>query len=144
MLFKPLLQLWFFQLYQGSILLLRPASNKLEMTYANKSHTCMLNLFNALPKVSKEGKIVADYMQGIQIIIDDFQWLVIPWVMEKLSFTHSIVLVRNKKNLQTSFMLETHRCHLKNYMTNFLIMHESFLKWEEANKGIPPSTSQFN
>ena len=73
MLFKPLLQLWFFQLYQGSILLLRPASNKLEMTYANKSHTCMLNLFNALPKVSKEGKIVADYMQGIQIIIDDFQ-----------------------------------------------------------------------
>ena len=50
------------------------AWNKLKMTYANKSHTCMaLNLFNALPKVSKEGKIVADYMQGIKIIIDDFQ-----------------------------------------------------------------------
>ena len=49
------------------------AWNKLEMTYANKSHTCTLNLFNALPKVSKEGKIVADYMQGIKIIIDDFQ-----------------------------------------------------------------------
>lgn len=87
----------------------------------------MLGLLDGLMKVNKKGKIVADYMEG-----------------KKLSLTHSMVFVRNKKNLQSPFMLETHQCHLKNYMTNFLIMHESFLKWEEANKGIPPITAQFN
>ena len=50
--------------------------------------------------------------------------------MEKLSFTHSMVFVRNKKDLQPSFVLETHWCHLKNYMTNFLIMNHS---WNEKN-----------
>ena len=40
------------------------AWNKLEVTYANKSHTHMLGLLDALTKVNKEGKIVADYMQG--------------------------------------------------------------------------------
>ena len=51
------------------------AWNKLAMTYADKSHTRMLDLLDALMKVSKEGKIVANYMQGIKIIIDDLSMI---------------------------------------------------------------------
>ncbi|RVW59848.1 hypothetical protein CK203_103972 [Vitis vinifera] len=45
------------------------AWNKLEATYANKSHTPMLGLLDALTKVNKEGKIVADYMQELTTAI---------------------------------------------------------------------------
>ena len=119
------------------------AWNKLEATYANRSNTRKLGLLDSLTNVTLADKSVADYMQGIKNILDNLELIGHP-VDDGATVIHTL------NGLGPAYLPLASAIRARDTPITFeelydkLLDHEAFLQRDEAKKGNPVVTAQFN
>ncbi|KAK0593671.1 hypothetical protein LWI29_001354 [Acer saccharum] len=119
------------------------AWNKLESTYANRSNTRKLGLLDSLTNVNLSDKSITDYMQGIKDILDNLELI-------GHSVDDGAAVIHTLNGLGPAYLSLASAIRARDSPISFeelydkLIDHETFLKREDAKKGVPQVTAQFN
>ena len=119
------------------------AWEKVRTIFANKSTTRMLSLLDSITKISKEGKTVSEYMQGIKSISDDLDMIGHP-------LGDGEIVVYTLNGLTVDFKDLAAAIRARDTVPSFeelhdkLLDHESFLKRDESRRSVPIVTAQFN
>ncbi|KAL5827771.1 hypothetical protein ACOSQ3_019620 [Xanthoceras sorbifolium] len=117
--------------------------NKLEATYANRSNTRKLGLLDSLTNVTLVDQSVADYIQAIENILDNLELIGHP-VDDRATVIHTL------NGLGPAYLPLASTIRARDTPITFeelydkLLDHEAFLQRDEAKKGNPVVTVQFN
>ncbi|KAL5854318.1 hypothetical protein ACOSQ4_004120 [Xanthoceras sorbifolium] len=117
--------------------------NKLEATYANRSNTRKLGLLDSLTNVTLADKSVADYMQGIKNILNNLELI-------GHSVDDGATVIHTLNGLGPAYLPLASAIRAWDTPITFeelydkFLDHEAFLQRDEAKKGNPVVTAQFN
>lgn len=118
------------------------AWSKLQITFTNHSHTCMLSFLSTLIKITQKKNIIANYVQNLKVIIDDLA-LISFLQSDKKIIIHTLDGLGDKyKELIAIIQIHDSLMSFKK-LYDKLIDHEIYLKREEKKTGLT-ITTQFN